>query len=76
MLMTKKQKMDDEIMLGLRLVEGINVKEFNEKYQEDIFEQYPIKPLLNNRDLILKHDRLFINPNKRYVMNSILLKMI
>ncbi len=76
MLMTKKQKMDDEIMLGLRLVEGINIKEFNEKYQEDIFEQYPIKPLLNNKDLILKHDRLFINPNKRYVMNSILLKMI
>ena len=76
MIMTKKQKMDDEIMLGLRLVNGINIKDFNQKYGEDIFLLYPIKPLLNNKDLILKGDWLFINPSKRYIMNAILLKMI
>jgi len=76
MIMTKKQKMDDEIMLGLRLVNGINIKDFNQKYGEDIFSLYPIKPLLNNKDLILKGDWLFINPSKRYIMNAILLKMI
>ena len=75
-IVTKKQKMDDELMLGLRLVQGININEFNDKYQEDIFNIYPIKPLINNKDLILKNNNLFINPKKRYVMNSILLKMI
>ena len=75
-ILTTKQMMDDEIMLGFRLMNGIDIHEFNEKYETDIYNEYPIQALINNRDLILKNNRLYINPNRIYVMNNILLKMI
>ena len=34
------------------------------------------KPLIINKDLIIKKGYLMINPKKRYVMNQILLKML
>ncbi|MBO4245938.1 MAG: radical SAM family heme chaperone HemW [Bacilli bacterium] len=75
-ILTTKQMMDDEIMLGFRLMNGIDIHEFNDKYQTDIYNEYPIQALINNRDLILKDNRLYINPNRIYVMNNILLKML
>ncbi len=75
-LLTKKDIMDMHLMLGFRLINGFNVKEFEEKYQVKLEETYPIKPLLKNKDLILKKGNIFINPDKLYIMNEILLKMI
>ena len=69
--------MDNEIMLGLRLLKGINIKLFKEKFNEDIFEVYPkIKDLIKEKDLIKKKDNIFINPDKLYIMNEILIKII
>ncbi len=67
---------DYEIILGLRLLKGINTKEFMKKYNVSIETVYPIKPLLKSRELILKDDYLFINPKYIYVMNEILLKLV
>lgn len=75
-LLTKQDIMDLEIMLGFRKLEGININSFYEKYDENIMDLYPIKPLLNSKDLILKNNRLYINPKKIYVMNEILIKLI
>ena len=63
-------------MLGFRLTKGFNVKEFEKRYQIKLEEMYPIRPLLKNGDLILKKGNIFINPDKLYIMNEILLKMI
>lgn len=75
-ILTQKDIMDNHLMLGFRLTKGININEFNKIYQVSMEEQYPIKPLIKNRDLIVKKGNIFINPDKLYVMNEILIKMI
>lgn len=71
-----KEIMDYEIILGLRKTNGINIKEFYEKYHVNIQSKYPIEELLENKDLIYKNGNIFINPDKLYVMNEVLLKLI
>jgi coproporphyrinogen III oxidase-like Fe-S oxidoreductase len=68
--------MDNELMLGFRKIDGININEFQEKYGISIYDAYPIKPLLKNKDLVLENNFLKINPTKIYVMNEILIKLI
>lgn len=75
-ILSKKDKMDYEIMLGLRKLSGINVKEFHEKYGVNIQNQYNIKPLLETKELIYKDGNIFINPDKVYIMNEILINII
>ena len=75
-ILGKKEKMDYEIMLGLRKLEGINIKKFKEKYDEDIESVYNLEPLFKNKDLIKKKGFIYINPSKLYVMNEILIKII
>lgn len=75
-ILTSQDVMDNHLMLGFRLIKGINVEEFEKIYQVKIDSVYPIKPLLKNGDLITKKGNIFINPDKLYVMNEILIKMI
>lgn len=75
-LLTYKDQMDNEIMLGLRKLKGINVDDFYNKYGRNIQDVYPVKDLINSKDLIYKNGYLFINPTKIYVMNEILIKLI
>ena len=75
-LLSKQEIMEHEIMLGLRKINGINLQEFFDKYNVNIQEVFPIKPLLKNKDLIYKNGNIYINPNKIYIMNEILLKLI
>lgn len=75
-MLGEKEKMDYEIMLGLRKFEGINILEFRQKYNQDIEAIYNLKPLFKSRELIKKKNHIFINPTYMYVMNEILLKII
>ncbi len=75
-ILSKRDIMDNELMLGFRKIEGICIKEFEKKYGVKMEENYPIKPLLKNGDLKLKNGYLMISKDKLYVMNEILLKMI
>ena len=70
------EKKDNEIMLGLRKIDGINIDEYYKKYNSNIQDDYPIKPLIKNKELIYKDRHIFINPDKLYVMNEILLKLL
>ncbi len=71
-----KDKMDYELMLGLRLGQGVNLSAFEAKYGVDLKEVYDLTKLFQNKDLIEKKGYIFINPGKLYVMNEILLKII
>ena len=71
-----KEKQENELMLGFRKTEGINLQEFYNKYNVNIQDVFPIKPLLKNKDLIYKDGYVYINPEKLYIMNEILLKLI
>lgn len=75
-ILSKDAIMDHEIMLGLRKIEGIHKKTFEEKYHVVMENIYPIKPLLKNGELKFQNGYLFIPLEKIYVMNEILLKMI
>ena len=71
-----KDKKENEIMLGLRKIKGINIDDYYNKYNTNIQDDFPIKPLIKNKELIYKNRHIFINPNKIYVMNEILLKLL
>lgn len=71
-----KEKQENELMLGFRKINGINLEEFYDKYGVNMQDVFPIKPLLKNKDLIYKDGNIFINPDRLYVMNEILLKLI
>ncbi|MCH5166456.1 MAG: radical SAM family heme chaperone HemW [Erysipelotrichales bacterium] len=76
LLMTYKEQMDNELMLGLRKIEGVDVNEFYDKYGENIQDVYPIKELLESKELIYKSGHIFIPEDKIYIMNEILIKLI
>jgi len=75
-LLSPTDVLDNEIMLGLRKTEGIHLETFQKKYGVSLEEAYPIEPLLKNKDLMKKNGYIFINPDKIYVMNEILIKLI
>ncbi|MEG0977529.1 MAG: radical SAM family heme chaperone HemW [Bacilli bacterium] len=75
-ILSQKEKMDYEIMLGLRKLSGINKEEFFKKYNISLEDAYNIKPLLKNKYLVDKLGNIFIHLDKLYVMNEILIKLI
>lgn len=75
-ILSKQSMMNNEVMLGLRQLRGINIEDFKKKYCLDITSVYPVKPLLKNKELKLKGSYLSIPEDKIYVMNEILLKML
>ena len=75
-LMSKVDNMENELILGLRKLEGISLEKFFDKFEENVQNIFPIKPLVKSGDLIYKDGYIYINPKKLYVMNEILLKLI
>lgn len=72
-----KEQMDNEIMLGFRLLDGIDVNLFYDKYGVNIQDVYPaIKELLKTHELHYKNGMLSINPDYIYVMDAILVKIL
>ncbi len=75
-LISKESMMEYEVILGLRLLKGINLKDFYQKYGVNMQDKFPIKPLLKSGELILKDEWIAINPKYIYIMNEILLKLV
>ncbi len=75
-IVTKSAQMKYELMLGLRKTKGINIKDFYEKYNENIQDVFNLNRVMQDGDLQLKNNWLAINPKKYYLMNEILLKII
>lgn len=75
-ILSEKEIMNYEIILGLRKTSGINVKDFYNKYHVNIQNKYNIKELIKTKDLIYKNGNIFINPDKLYIMNEILIKLV
>lgn len=75
-LMSKVDNMENELILGFRKLEGISLTKFFDKFEENMQNIFPIKPLIKSGDLIYKNGYVYINPEKLYIMNEILLKLI
>ena len=61
-----------QLILGFRLVNGINKKDFYNKYQVNLIDMYNIKDLISKGFLIEKDDNIFIKYDILYVENKIL----
>lgn len=68
--------MDYEMILGLRLLSGINKKLFYSKYKKDIYEVFNIKKLIDKELLIDNGENIYIPVDKLYISNEILVNFI
>jgi len=75
-ILSKQDIMDNELVVGLRKLKGINIIEFEKKYNVKIEDVYPIHAMIKHGYLKIKKDYLFIPAESIYIMNEILLKMI
>ncbi len=74
--LSKKEKIENEFILGFRKLEGINILNFKAKYNMDILSISIVKKLLNESKLIINDNHLTINPQYIYISNTILVNFI
>lgn len=75
-VISKKEDMENELILGLRKIEGINIVEFFNKYKVNIQDEFDIMPLIKEKLLVLEDNHLKIPEDKIYIMNTILTRLI
>ncbi len=75
LFLSKKEDMENYVMLGLRKLKGINIKEFFDLYDENIQDIFNIQQLLSEKLLLLDGYFLKISEDNIYVMNEILGKI-
>ena len=73
---SKEDKMKYELILGFRLLKGINKEKFNKKYGVDILNIDNIKKLINENRLIDDGENIFVNKDYLYVLNDILVYFV
>ena len=74
--MDLKDKKIYELILGMRKIKGINIENFNDKFQENLLENNTIKSLLKKGDLVIDDNHLKIPYNKIYIQNGILEELL
>ena len=72
----KIETIENEFILGLRKIKGINKKEFKNKYNKDIKNIEIVNKLLGENKLLEDEKNIYINPKYIYVSNDILVEFI
>ena len=75
-VLTKKDIIIYELILGFRKINGINKNDFYNKYKVNIKDLYNIKDLLKSKDLKENDSNIFINYDKIYISNQILMNFV
>ncbi len=75
-MLSKEDKMYNELMLGFRKMKGINLKEFFRRYEINMQEAFDLKQVLKDEELLVDGEYIYVNPDYIYVMNEILIKII
>ena len=73
--LNENETLQNEFILGLRKLSGINKKEFYRKYGFNILEVKNLHKLIA-KDLIKNEDNIYINPKYLYFSNEILINFI
>lgn len=71
-----KTDMENEMILGLRLLEGISIEHFKNKFHKEISDVFDIKDLLKDNKLLIENTYIKINPKYIYTSNDILINFI
>lgn len=75
LMVSVQEEMENELILGLRTLKGVNSNKFKDKFEEDIFDTFPnISKALDKKLMTYNKETgdLLINPDKIYIMNEIL----
>ena len=75
-ILSKKDILSYALILGFRKINGLNKQEFYNKYKVNLIDLYNIKELLKKKDLIEDSENIYINYNKIYIENSILINFV
>ena len=75
-MLSKEDMMYNEVMLGFRKMDGINLKDFYNKYNVNFQDVFNIKDALKNEEILHDGDYIYINPKYVYVMNEILINIL
>ena len=67
---------ENDLILGLRLIDGINYKVFNKKYNDDLLNRDVIKKLIDDGKLVIENDNIKCNYNYIYLLNEILMEIM
>lgn len=70
--LTLKDKISYELILGFRLIEGINKEKFKKKYNVNLIDQYNIRKLIKEGLLVDDGINIKVSYDKIYIENSIL----
>ena len=71
----KDVRMENEIMLGLRKFDGINLNNFKNKYGVSLKSIFNIDDLVNDGYLIFNDGCIKINKDYMYISNEIIVRM-
>ena len=71
-----KIRKENDLILGLRLINGINYKLYNDKYNTDLLSKELIKNLISDGKLIVEDDYIKCNYEYIYLLNDILMDVI
>ena len=72
----KEDKISYELILGFRLINGINKTDFYNKYGVNLVDLYNIKELINDKKLIDNGSNIMISYDKIYIENEILINFL
>ena len=72
----KKEMLENEFILGLRKIDGINKQDFYNKYGIDIKNINVVRKLLNEKKLLENQNNIYVNPKYIYILNDILIDFI
>ena len=75
-ILDKLEKIENEFILGLRKVKGINKLDFYNKYHIDINSIDSVNKLLSIKKIIDDGNNIFINEKNLYTSNDILLEFL
>lgn len=67
---------ENEFILGLRKINGMNIDKLNKKYNINIKDIKALNKLLEENKIIIEDNNLFINPKYLYTSNDILIDFI
>ena len=72
----KNKTIENEFILGLRKIQGINILDFKNKYNIDLLSIDVIKKLLNEKKLVIENNNIRIDDKYIYLSNEILVEFL
>lgn len=75
--LSQVEQANEYVMLGLRLIDGISLIDFKQKFSVDFFTFFATADSLVRQKLLsIQGDRVFVPQDKLYVVNSILCELL